>query len=212
LVYFKLFGWIANANRFIFAFDPVLQNELVQTEMLTSFRTVGLKSMNFIVNTGNLGQLMALFWIRFLVYGMLGQAVLHYWDHAKVRTKSEATLKGSRWGPVLGFCINGFIPLCISTNLAMRNPADSRSGEVISMIWMAFHGSILYIWFPMTMAKVIRATPEQLADPKFKGMYGPIINPVRMDNRWTRAHFAVFIARRFILIMTAFQFWRSPGL
>lgn len=126
---------------------------------------------------------MALFWAKYIIYGYVSRLYLRVRTSEKVLKKQQATLKSSKWGPVLGFCFNGFIPLCVSTQLAIRYSSFTTSGEVIAMIWMTFHACILYIWFPYTMIRVIMVPKEKLLEPEFKGKYGFLFNAINQDTR-----------------------------
>jgi len=116
------------------------------------------------------------------------------------------------WGPLLGFCYRGFIPLCISTQINIRQPLFTSSGETIGLVWASLLCCIIYIWFPLTMIYVVSVPKAKLLEPKFKQMYGFLFTTIKNETRGQRSYFLTFIARRFILIMVALDLENFSGI
>ena len=121
-------------------------------------------------------------------------------------------LDTKRWGPLLGFCYRGFLPLCISTQLNYGWPLLTTSGEMIAYAWSLFLSVVIYIWFPLTMIYVISVPKERLLEPRFKTKYGFLFNGIRTDTVGQRCYFLVFILRRYTLIMMAMHMMEFPAI
>jgi len=79
--------------------------------------------------------------------------------------KKKSKVSSLKWGPLIGFCYRGFIPLCIATNLNLRYPLYTTGGEVFAFTWAIFLSALIYVWFPLMMLKVINSDESTRANP-----------------------------------------------
>ena len=61
---------MAQLNDFLFIFDKPTQALVVDEKVLVTIKGLGVKSVNSIVNLGNLGQMIALFWLNILFWSL----------------------------------------------------------------------------------------------------------------------------------------------
>lgn len=135
--------------------------------MAVPFKAMGIKSFNSIKNLGNLGQMMFIYFGTFLFWYIVFyvnfthsySSFLYSYQRLKKDPKARKEKYDSmKWGPLLGFCYRGFIPLCISTQLNWAMPMYTTTGEFIALCWTVFLSCIIYIWLPITMLRVILAS------------------------------------------------------
>ena len=168
--------------------------------------------MNIIINTGNLGQMLMLFCVQYLFWVVLMTLLLKLKPTNALYKKRQSKVSSLKWGPLLGFCFRGFIPLCIATNLNLRYPLFTTWGEILAFIWAVFLSAVIYVWFPFKMLKVINSDESTRMNPEFKKMYGFLYNNIRNDTKGQRMFFLLFVLRRFALIMTAIELVHHPAI
>ena len=62
---------MAQLNDFLFIFDKPTQALVVDEKVLVTIKGLGVKSVNSIVNLGNLGQMIGLFWFNILFWNLI---------------------------------------------------------------------------------------------------------------------------------------------
>ena len=61
---------MAQLNNYIFDFDLAGEAAVVDEKVLVTIKGLGVKSNNSIVNLGNLGQMIGLFWFNILIWSL----------------------------------------------------------------------------------------------------------------------------------------------
>lgn len=165
-------------------------------------RDIGYETDNAILN---LGSLFFILMVYFIV--VLNVSVLSLIKDQSVRLKKayDWFIPRTFFGCILGVVKEGYIEFLIAgiLNIGFNNFDEfwsDKLGYGVSYLGIFF----AIIIFPYTSIKMLMIDIDDIEKETYQIRYGPLIEEVRTNDKWTISFFPIFAARRFLFILLAF--------
>ena len=157
-----------------------------------------------------------------LVLGSMGIFVLIYYfklllnlalkpiKNKKVQKLRSKYSKSLFFSEILSIVMEGYIEFLIAQYLNLSLPLDSKTGEVISLIFTFSTMFLTWIFVPVVIFWTMAQSEDTLREKSFQEKWGPIYEGLNLRKSGSLGYPLIFILRRIIFLGVCFFLQEDP--
>ena len=106
----------------------------------------------------------------------------------------------------------GYFEILVAGYLNMRHPLDTASGETTATYVAFCYLSVCVVILPALWVYALRRSIRNLNTRRFQSRFGALFDDIRKNSKWSMVYYLIFIIRRIMFCLIAFNLDPFPCL